>query len=454
MRLPLILAGATAVLAKPAETAFETLAAKPPAAAFETLVTFGDSYTDNGRLGYYINNGGQAPPPGQMHSESTTTASGGLSWAQFAARGANAKLMDYAVSGAVCSNQIVARDFSYIGRTFPAILDDELPSFQADVPFKTLYPNRNAGNTVYAVWIGTNDLGFDAFLSDSEAPGKTISDLVDCVLSVFDAVYKTGGRRFVLLNTGPLEKTPLYAPPALGGTLDSQFWTTKSQYNMTEYSQKIRQYSTSVNTMYTHAVEIGMRLKDRWPKATFDLFDVHSLLSDIHAAPASFLDAPANATGYYHHCPPAGSPCVDQPDSASGYLWYDELHPSNKTSKLALSCPVCAEHERDVLTLSSRLHHWQHLPGRCQRQLQVRHSFHQLTIWVPEACRACCESSGFSVGVMYTLQVDFKRRDFCTSRGAIAIAKTGSIYILYHNNYSKTNKQRPPQPSFAGRNCR
>lgn len=31
---------------------------------FNTLVTFGDSYTDENRLGYFINNNGSAPPIG------------------------------------------------------------------------------------------------------------------------------------------------------------------------------------------------------------------------------------------------------------------------------------------------------------------------------------------------------------------------------------------------------
>jgi hypothetical protein len=325
MRLPWILAGASLALAKPHKK------------SFETLVTFGDSWTDNGRLGYYINNGGKAPPAGQMHGESTTTASGGLAWAQFAAQGADAKLMDYAVSGAVCNNQIVARNAAFIGRTFPAILDDQIPSFEADVGFKTLYPRRTGDNTVYAVWIGTNDLGFDAFLSDSQAPGKTISDFAACNFEVLDRIYKTGGRRFVLLNTGPLEKTPLYAHPDNGGTLDSQFWGTKTQYNMTEYSQKIMEYSTSVNTMLEYAVPVMATIKNRWPKATVDLFDVHSLLADIHSEPAKYLEAPHNVLSYWHQCDASGANCVDQGESPDGYMWYDELHPSVRTSKCAFT---------------------------------------------------------------------------------------------------------------------
>lgn len=337
MRSSLLLLGAAAAMANPtpAGPGGPPPPHPPPSPKpFEYLVTFGDSWTDNGRLVYYIVNNGQAPPPGQMHDYSNVTASGGLSWAQFAANSVGAQLRDYAVSGAVCSNQIVERYFSYIGRSFPAVLDDEIPSFQADVNYRSLYPNRNAQNTVYALWIGTNDLGFDAFLSDSEAPGKTIADFVECAFNVFDAIYQKGGRRFVLLNTAPLELTPLYAHPKNGGTGDSQFWTTKTRYNMTEYGQKIKQYSSAVNQAWKYGLAFHRKLSNRWAGATIDLFDVHQLFRDIIANPTSYLDAPYNVTGYWHHCPPSGSPCEDLTSLGprSGFLWYDELHPSDKTS--------------------------------------------------------------------------------------------------------------------------
>lgn len=45
-----------------------------PAAAwtikqFASLITFGDSYTDENRLNYFINNNGSAPPPGTILPE-------------------------------------------------------------------------------------------------------------------------------------------------------------------------------------------------------------------------------------------------------------------------------------------------------------------------------------------------------------------------------------------------
>ncbi|KAK0659761.1 hypothetical protein QBC41DRAFT_44654 [Cercophora samala] len=340
MRFSILLAAASGSIA----------AASRDRKSFNNLVAFGDSYTDNGRLGHYINNGGKAPPPGQYHSVTNTTASGGLSWAQFAAQDAGARLVDYAVSGATCSNSIVERDFAFINRSFPSVLEDEIPSFTADVKFKSIFPNRTPENTVYALWIGTNDLGFDAFLSDSQAPGTTISDFVDCIWTVFDTIYKTGGRRFVLLNEAPLELSPLYAHPDNGGTGDSQFWSTKTNYNITQYSQKIKQYTTNVNTIFDYGVPFQVAVKSRWPKATFDLFDVHSLLVDIYNQPRNFLDAPYNVTGYYRHCSSTGGDCVDQTalGGLSGFMWYDELHPSAKTDE------IIADHFLDVVAGKSK----------------------------------------------------------------------------------------------------
>ncbi|KAH8884746.1 hypothetical protein GQ53DRAFT_879396 [Thozetella sp. PMI_491] len=319
-------------------------------APFTNLVTFGDSYTDNGRLGYYFGHNGTGPPPGVYQTVTNKTASGGLAWGQFVEQYARVNYFDYAVSGATCSNALVSRWLAGIGRSFPSVMDDEIPSFQADVSFKALYPDRTPENTVYALWIGTNDLGFTgAMLSDSQTPGATITDFVSCVWTVFDSIYKTGGRRFVLLNEAPLQLSPLYASISQGGDSNDQFWPNKTLYNTTEYSEKIRQYTTSVNTMFDYGVPFNLVVKSRWPRATFSIFDVHSLMTDIYNNPKQYLDAPYNVKGSYHTCDPSGSTCVDHSDLGplSGFLWYDSLHPSEKTDS------IIAKHFLDVVAGNS-----------------------------------------------------------------------------------------------------
>ncbi|TQN69565.1 Acetylesterase [Colletotrichum shisoi] len=309
----------------------------------ENLVTFGDSYTDEGRLGYFINNNGSAPPPGTLLPPSNSTASGGYAWGRFVANSTGANYYNYAVSGATCSSEIISRDFAAIRQPFPSVLEYEIPAYRADAAFEALYPNRAANNTVYALWIGTNDLGYGAFLTDSNTAGTTLSSYVDCVWEVFDNVYSTGGRHFVLLNIAPLEQSPLYAATELGGMGDSQFWPNKTEYNTTEYQYKMLEYSTSVNTMFDYGAPFHLLVKRRWPGASFSVFDVHSLLGDIHAEPSKYLSSPANVTGVYRACDPVTRVCVDSSEAKSSFLWYDELHPSERAEE------IVAQHFIDVV---------------------------------------------------------------------------------------------------------
>lgn len=86
---------------------------------FDSLITFGDSYTDENRLSYFIANNGSAPPAGTYFPEGLNTASGGRTWPRFVVQYTGAEqnggwtpgltLYDYAVSGAVCSNEITPR---------------------------------------------------------------------------------------------------------------------------------------------------------------------------------------------------------------------------------------------------------------------------------------------------------------------------------------------------------
>jgi phospholipase/lecithinase/hemolysin len=86
---------------------------------FNSLLTFGDSYTDENRIRYIAENNGSFPPAGTYFGESFVTASGGKTWPRYVVQyaGSNSTsewepkltLYNYAVSGAVCSNEITPR---------------------------------------------------------------------------------------------------------------------------------------------------------------------------------------------------------------------------------------------------------------------------------------------------------------------------------------------------------
>jgi hypothetical protein len=131
----------------------------------------------------------------------------------------------------VCDNNIIYRFIEF--GPFPDVVY-ETSAFIADVKYinqtthtNTLYKNRRWDNTVYSMWIGTNDLGVDAFLTDSNLHDSDITDYVDCIFDRYDQIYKEGGRYFVLMNTAPLELTPLYGMPDVGGLTATHYWPDK-----------------------------------------------------------------------------------------------------------------------------------------------------------------------------------------------------------------------------------
>lgn len=233
------------------------------------------------------------------------------------------------VSGAVCSNEIVYRYLDALGGPFPSVADYEVPAFRADVKYASATPNttffqdRTAENSVYALWIGTNDLGNGGFLLDQQVPGKTISDYIDCVWSVFDSVYEAGGRRFALFTQAPLEVSPLFASVEHGGAGDVNYWSNKTAYDTTETEFKILEYTTTVNTIYDYGVPFQLHGQKRWPGASFVILDTHQIILDIHDSPEKYLDSPANVTGWYYTCPDplTGDGCANSEHPLSSFLW-------------------------------------------------------------------------------------------------------------------------------------
>lgn len=295
-------------------------AAKAHGPGFENLVVFGDSYSDEQTLQYLYQNDAQWPPPGTVLGPVNKTAStGGYTWPRIAVDSIDANLFNFAVSGGVCSEEIVYRWFEPIKGPFPGILEGPLPAFESNLGTEA-YSNLTADNTVYGVWIGTNDLGNGAFLTDEQQPGYVISDFIDCLWAVFDGIYALGGRRFAILNIAPLEIAPQY-DASLG--INTTYFPDHTLYNMTLLEQKLLQYTTTVNTAVGYGVPFQLLVEKRWPGVTFSIFDVHKMLLDIHDSPDEYLEAPADVQSVYRRCNPEdSSDCEESENSLASFMWY------------------------------------------------------------------------------------------------------------------------------------
>lgn len=229
------------------------------------------------------------------------------------------------------------RILSAINAPFPAVIEYEVPAFLADrnttrngtdqTYFSTALSSTNA---VYSLWIGTNDLGVGAFLTDSQILGNTLTDYTECIFRVFDQLYAAGGRVFVLFNNAPLHLAPLYANESIGGTGDNQYWSPKPD-NHTAIAETMHEYTTSTNTIFQYQSPFELLIAGRYPGANLAVFNVFQLLSDIFDNPTAYLNGtqPANVTGYEHHCSTSGTNCtlMYNGTSSDSFMWYDELHP-------------------------------------------------------------------------------------------------------------------------------
>ncbi|KAM3471209.1 hypothetical protein MY5147_005955 [Beauveria neobassiana] len=273
--------------------------------SMDNLVTFGDSYTDESRA-IYLAAYGHVPPAGLLMPPNNRTADGGIAWGRMVASMTGARYYNYAVAGSTCSEKVATQPARIIPGQIPTVLEYEVPAFEADLAVASFYPNRQPNNTVYAMWIGTNDLGVEGFLYDRNRPGTVLNDFVGCVWKSFDRIYKTGGRRFVVMKAVPLEKTPTYASFDNGGARDNPVWPTKSQYNTTEYQHKMFQYSQAVNELFDYTTPFHLLLKRRWPGASVTVFDTHSIFNDIHNNPGQYLSSPQNVVSSFKTCDATG----------------------------------------------------------------------------------------------------------------------------------------------------
>lgn len=301
---------------------------------FKYLVSFGDSYTDEARLNYTIDNG-ELPPAGTVLPE-VPTASGGRSWPGFVSEKLGVKRFNYAVGGASCSQAMVARrPVEFMPVVFPGVVDYEIDTFVAELDHPDIWggESRTAENTVYTLWVGPNDLGLFGFLDDSNAEGTTIADIPECMFDVFDRLYATGGRRFVLFTQLPLERTPQYVPEHLGGREPTFGWPTKDDVNATRWQHQLEEYTTAVSSLSVYGARVQLLLEDRWPGAVLTVFDARRKMLDMYAEPEAWLDGSANKTSPWRLCTDDFFDCDISEETLDSHYWYDDTHASPKIRK-------------------------------------------------------------------------------------------------------------------------
>ena len=58
--------------------------------------------------------------------------------------------------------------------------------------------------TIYTLWLGTNDLGVNSLIVGEGSTGVTLVDTVTCAVNWVSTLYKSGARNFLFQNVGSL----------------------------------------------------------------------------------------------------------------------------------------------------------------------------------------------------------------------------------------------------------
>ncbi|KAI0666824.1 GDSL lipase/esterase [Trametes maxima] len=282
--------------------ASSAFAAGPSPGQIKNLVTFGDSYTDV-----------------DAHAD------GGTMWPVFAAQDGHFNLFPFARSGAACSNDLTPQPA-------PPVFGSQLELYFSQVADGSL--KLDPGETIYTLWIGTNDVGRNALLTGGQAPGVSIVDTVTCAVNWVKVLYDAGARNFIFQNMIPLEHLPLYS----AHSYTSRFWTAPR--NTTEWNVFMAELTKSGNAIAELQLQL---LAPKLDAAHIGLFDSHALFSDMINNPQLYLNgtAPLNVTGAVHACVFQVNESTNDPGVCTdavgtdrdSFLWWDELHPSEQAER-------------------------------------------------------------------------------------------------------------------------
>ncbi|KAG5716240.1 GDSL esterase/lipase [Termitomyces sp. T112] len=282
-----------------ASLASASLAANLKKKKIKNLVTFGDSYTDV-----------------------VITGDAGISWPTYAADYAQVSLYPFARAGATCSNNITFRPF-------PPLFESQLPLYFTEKNNGSL--NLDAKETLYTLWIGTNDLGVNSLISGNN--NASLVDVANCMVDWVKVLYESGARNFLFQNMIPLEKTPLYSTDSY----PNRYWS--AQRNTTQWSNSMTELTLSGNALTKLLLTA---LAPTLPDSHIGYFDSHALFTDMYTNPARYLNgtAPLNVTGAISSCvfelngSTGVCTTVTDPKAQDSYLWYDELHPSEQADRV------------------------------------------------------------------------------------------------------------------------
>jgi len=260
------------------------------------LFTFGDSYTTDG---FNISAGVDSPVPG-------FTSSNGPNWVEFLGgtyNVTNTTVFNLASGGATI-------DAALVPPFLPTVLSivDQVTQFQEILAPKPVGAEWNSSNSLFAIWIGINDVG-NSFPWTNISQPIFYETLMARLTTQIESLYESGARSFLFLNVPPTDRAPLQIVE--GPEIVAQFKALLLDYNNLLNA-------TVHNFTQTHEdVQLGM---------VFDTRPVFNTLLD-NSQTFGFVNITGFCEAYENGTPEITTWIEGCAAPVSSYFWLNTLHP-------------------------------------------------------------------------------------------------------------------------------
>ena len=222
------------------------------ASAYSRIVAFGDSLSDHGGLSAYSATiaayGGPATIPESWTNDGAIPYGGDI-WLDYLSDEWNATLDNNAIGGAMS----IGHESGDIQALIDATLLPDLGLSGQVAAWLAESPDYDAKKTLFAIWIGGNDL-LEFFRQEyyTNDANTLISETVGRIITQMEMLYADGARNFLVINLPDLAKTPAFNTK--DATVQAQVATVVAGFNAT-LSSALADFSTANTDTTVYAVD-------------------------------------------------------------------------------------------------------------------------------------------------------------------------------------------------------
>lgn len=184
---------------------------------------FGNSYTQTG----FNFTQEPYPQPGNPFGNPSYpgyTSSNGPNWIDYLTVKYNSsEFLTYnlAYGGATVDSALVKPYADTVLSIKQQVLDEFVPGYTGASPSAPGAPEWAGEDTLFAVWIGVNDVG-NSYYNGEDATNALYAKIFDVYSGLVDTMYEAGGRNFVFLNVPPVDRSPLITESGVEGAAEQE----------------------------------------------------------------------------------------------------------------------------------------------------------------------------------------------------------------------------------------